>query len=78
MSAYKQVFIEVRHGHVFVSRHIEEDDGSFTWQSAVNESDIVAEAIAAVKQQGGDLSRDGEYLCPPELAAKAKWTLADL
>ncbi len=74
---HKQVFIEVRHGHVFVSRHIEEDDGSFTWQSAVNESELAPEAIEVIKVQGGDLSHDGEYICPPELAAKARWTLAE-
>lgn len=75
MSSHKKVFIAVRHGRAFVSRHIEDDDGSFTWQSAVNETEIEQEAIAAVKSQGGDLTQDGEYTCPPELAAKTKWTL---
>jgi hypothetical protein len=78
MSAHKEVFIAVRHGRAFVSRHIEESDGSFVWQSAVNEAEIEPEAIAAVKAQGGDLTQDGEYVCPPELAAKTKWDLAEL
>lgn len=75
MSAHKETFIAVRHGRAFVSRHIEDNDGSFTWQSAVNETEIEHEAIAAVKAQGGDLTKDGHYDCPPELAAKAIWTL---
>jgi hypothetical protein len=71
--AHIDVFIAVRHGRAFVSRHIAERDGSFSWESAVNESEIEHDAIEAVKTQGGDLTRDGRYDCPPALAARAQW-----
>ncbi len=73
MKKVKEIFIEVRHGRAFVSRHVEEGDGSFSWESAVNEPDIEEEAIEAVKAQGGNLAEDGQYKCPPELATKIKW-----
>lgn len=73
MTSHQRVFIDVRHGRAFVSRHIEEDDGSFSWESAINEGELEPEAIGAVKDQGGDLSQDGHYTCPPELATRAIW-----
>lgn len=73
MISHEEVFIQVRHGRAFVSRHIEESDGSYYWQSATNEVEIEHEAIEAVKAQGGLLTNDGHYACPPELAAKAQW-----
>ncbi len=72
-AAYQEVFIDVRHGRPYVSRHMDEGDGSFSWESAMNEADIEQEAIAAVEAQGGSLMQDGHYQCPPELAAKAVW-----
>ncbi len=70
---HEEIFIDVRHGRAFVSRHVAGDDGSFSWESAVNEHEIEHDAIEAVKAQGGDLSQDGRYHCPRELAARAKW-----
>jgi hypothetical protein len=73
MSSRENVFIDVRHGRAFVSRHIEKGDGSFSWESAVNEHEIEQSAIEAVKAQGGDLTKDGRYPCPPTIAALAQW-----
>jgi hypothetical protein len=73
MSYHEEIFIDVRHGRAFVSRHIADSDGSFSWESAVNEHDIEHEAIEAVKAQGGKLENDGRYKCPTVLAEKARW-----
>lgn len=73
MGYHEEVFIDVRHGRAFVSRHVEESNGSFSWQSAVNEVEIEEAAIAAVREQGGDLSKDGHYKCPRALAEKVVW-----
>lgn len=74
MSPRTEVFIAVRHGRAFVSRHVDEGNGSFYWESALNESEIEQDAIEAVQAQGGDMSHDGHYACPPSLAMKAKWS----
>lgn len=70
---HEEIFIDVRHGRAFVSRHTADNDGSFSWESAMNEHELDQEAIAAVLAQGGYLERDGHYKCPTVLAEKARW-----
>lgn len=73
MTRKEQVFISVRNGRAYLSRYVTESDGSFLWESATNALDLEVEALAAVQAQGGDLHANGEYRCPPELAARARW-----
>lgn len=73
MTRHEEIFISVRHGRAYISRYITESDGSFFWESATNALDLELEALAAVQSQGGDLHANGEYRCPPELAARAHW-----
>lgn len=70
---HEEIFIDVHKGRTFVSRQIADTDGSFSWESAVNEHELEQEAIAAVLAQGGDLQHDGRYPCPSTLAKKARW-----
>lgn len=72
-SRQEKIFISVRNGRAFLSRYLQDQHGSFIWESAVNAHEVEHEAIEAVKAQGGDLSQHGDYDCPPELAAKAQW-----
>jgi hypothetical protein len=69
----QQVFISVRNGRAFVSRYVTEEDGSFSWESAINALDLESDALAAVVAQGGQISRSGEYNCPVPLAERALW-----
>lgn len=73
MYEHKAVFISLRNGRAFISRYITESDGSFTWESAINAIELESEALAAVKAQGGTTTDHGDYTCPPELAARARW-----
>ncbi|NJP04510.1 MAG: hypothetical protein HC837_02190 [Chloroflexaceae bacterium] len=73
MSRHQEIFISVHNGRAFVSRHIRDDDGSFTWESAINVVELEADAVAAVQAQGGDISQDGNYACPAEIVARAHW-----
>lgn len=72
----EKIFISVRNGRAFLSRYATDQDGSFIWESAVNAHEVEHEAIEAVKAQGGDINKHGDYDCPPELAAKAHWHIA--
>lgn len=73
MSYSERVFISVRNGRAFVSRYTTQDNGSFFWESATNATDLEDEALAVVAAQGGVTTEQGEYVCPPELAARAHW-----
>jgi hypothetical protein len=73
MNGHEEVFISLRNGRAFISRYIAESDGSFTWESALNAIELEADALAAIKAQGGLTEEYGDYACPPELAARARW-----
>ncbi len=73
MSGREEIFISVRNHRAFVSRYVVDSDGSFSWESAANSEELERAALEVVVAQGGYVTRDGIYNCPPELAAQALW-----
>jgi hypothetical protein len=64
-------------GRAFISRYVSESDGSFSWESAVNATELEQAAMRAITAQGGSSSSSGTFPCPPELAAQARWSEED-
>jgi hypothetical protein len=73
MAHHEEIFISVHRGRAFVSRYVSESDGSFSWESAVNATELEQAAMRAIIAQGGTSSSSGTFPCPPELAAQAQW-----
>jgi hypothetical protein len=70
------VYIRTQFGCPIVGRRRVLDDGSEQWERALNLTELASEAIAAIVAQGGVRWVDGEFPCPPELAARARWQQA--
>lgn len=73
MMVHDGVYITVRNSRAFVARYVATNDGSISWECAVNAMLLERAALEEVVAQGGYITRNGNYSCPPELAARASW-----
>lgn len=67
------VYIRTQFGCPVVVRRRTLTDGSEEWERALNLTELAPDAIIAIAAQGGVRWVDGEFACPPELAARARW-----
>lgn len=67
------IFIHVSNRQVMICRYRPNHHGTFIREVATNNTELAPEALKAVKEQVGEHMIDGDYLCPPELAALAQW-----
>lgn len=67
---FPQVIIDVRNTRCIVSRRLDSDGGTFTYDPCANWQQLEALAADAVRAAP---SLSALYHCPPELAALALW-----
>lgn len=70
----QNVYIRTQWGCALVTRTQHLPDGSTINERAANATELAVAALAAVSAQGGTRWIDGEFECPPELAAQARWS----
>ena len=70
---FPQIIIDVRNMRCIVSRRLDSDDGTFTYDPCANWQQLEALAADAVRAAGGAPNLSALYHCPPELAALALW-----
>lgn len=69
----QNVVIRTQWGCALVSRARQLPDGSKQYEQALNTMELALAALAAVVAQGGTRWIDGEYNCPADIAAQARW-----
>ncbi len=70
----REVVISVSRQHAVVSRCELRSDGAISYRRATNAEELEAEAIRAVVRPDLPFLVGAQYPCPPELAARARWT----
>jgi hypothetical protein len=69
-----EVFITVSDCRVVVCRYHQLPNGSIMMQCARNTEDLEPDAIVAVVAYGNSLFSGHLHACPPDLAARARWS----
>ena len=69
-----EVVISVSRQHAVVSRCELRGDGAISYRRATNAEELEAEAIRAIVRPDLPFLVGAQYPCPPELAARARWT----
>jgi hypothetical protein len=74
LSGAYEVVISVSEQHAVVSRCLPREDGALLCRRAANAEELEDAAIMALAREDMPFVIGAQYACPPELAARARWS----